>query len=166
MHCVEQGFSYGDDYINDVIYESNKNNRVIELCKRYSTIAIIARYTLQIELLFHLLSKKFPKRPIFIISGNTPDRFEVVNQVNESENCIVLIQGQCSEGYELPYIEAMVFASLSWSHVDHIQMQARILRMNKLKKNDYYYLVSKGIDERVYETIMRHEDFHERLYDK
>lgn len=166
IHCIEQGFAYGDEYTDNVIYPSNKNNRVIELCKRYNTIAIIARYTLQIQVLYHLLSKKFPNRPIYIISGQTPNRFDIVNKINESNNCIVLIQGQCSEGYEMPGVEAMVFASLSWSHVDHVQMKARILRMNALKKNDYYYLISGDIDAKVHETIMNHQDFHERLYDK
>lgn len=164
LHCIEQGFTYGDEYTVDKMYQTEKHTKLIELCRKHKTIAIVARYTLQIKLLQFLLATTFPKCPIYVISGATKDRHDIVNKINASENCIVLIQSQCSEGYEMPKVEAMVFASLSWSHVDHVQMKARILRMNALKKNYYYYLVSEGIDGQVYKTIMNHQDFHEKLY--
>lgn len=164
-HCIEQGFLYGDEYTEDKTFKDNKTERIITLCKQWKSIAIVARYTLQIDYLYTTLHKKFPNRPIFIISGSTKDRHAVVSEINTLDDCIVLIQAQCSEGYELPRVEAMVFASLSWSHVDHQQVKARILRMNALKENSYYYLLSKGIDEQVYKTIMNHQDFHERLYE-
>lgn len=165
-HCVEQGFSYGNEYEADQVFESNKTDRIVELCYTWNSIAIVARYTLQISLLEKRLKQEFPNREMFVISGSTKDRHDVVNKINNCINPIVLIQSQCSEGYELPKIDAMVFASLDWSHVNHTQMKARILRMNALKENAYYYLLSEGIDESVYKTIMNHQDFHERLYAK
>lgn len=164
QNCIEQGFLYGNEYSIDKVFESKKTARVIELCDKYKNIAIVARYTLQISMLFKKLVLEFPHRPIFVISGQTKDRHQVVNDINNAINPIVLIQSQCSEGYELPKIEAMVFASLDWSHLNHIQIKARILRMNALKENSYYYLLTEGIDESIYKTIMNHQDFHERLY--
>lgn len=160
IHCIEQGFSYGNEYLNDEIFESNKTKRVINLCKEFKTIAIVCRYTLQIELLNQSLQKEFPGRNIFVISGSTKDRHDVVNQINASIDCIVLIQSQCSEGYEMAKVQAMVFASLDWAFLNYEQMKARILRMNALKENYYYHLVSPGIDKQIYETIMQHRDFH------
>lgn len=165
VHCIEQGFEHGNEYEQAKVYQNNKTSMVINLCIQWKRIAVVCRYTMQIKMLQQILVFKFPNRKIFVISGTTKDRHTTVNEINESDDCIVLIQSQCSEGYELPKVEAMVFASLSWSHVDHIQMKARISRMNALKENSYYYLVSKGIDERVYTTIMNHQDFHEKLYE-
>jgi predicted helicase len=112
-----------------------------------------------------LLESKGKK--VFLISGEVKNRDAVVGEVERTPECIVLIQAACSVGFELPSVPIMIFASLSFSHVDHMQALGRILRINKLKKNLYQYLVVKdGVDEAVYKCIMNKQDFHIALYNK
>lgn len=164
-HCIENGLLYSDGYSKQQTFPSLKTDRLIELVAQHPKIAIVCRYTAQLEYLTEILTDKF-HRPLFRISGDVKDRAKVVTTANNSENAIVIIQAQCSEGYELPSIPVCVFASLSFSHVDHVQMKARFLRINRLKENTYYYLVTKGVDKAVYDCIMDKKDFHETLFIK
>lgn len=162
VHCIENGLLYSDGYTKDQVFKCEKNDRILKLCQETPKIAIFCRYTAQLEYLSTLLAPL--NKPIFLISGSVKDRASVVKQVESSDECIVLIQAQCSEGYELPSIGTVIFASLSFSHVDHIQAKARFLRINKLKENTYYYLVTKGVDKDVYDCIMDKRDFHDAIY--
>lgn len=161
-HCIENGILYSDGYSKDQTFASLKLERLDTLVKETPKIAIVCRYTAQIL----SLRERFALygRPIYIIDGSNPDRATTVLEANNSDECIVLIQAQCSEGYELPSISVCVFLSLSFSHVDHIQMKARFLRINRLKENTYYYLMTKGVDKAVYDCIMSKNDFHEVLF--
>ncbi len=82
------------------------------------------------------------------------------------DTCVVLINASCSEGYELPSIGLIVYASLSFSLKDYIQSQGRFLRINRLKKNVYIHLVSGEIDVAVMDAIMKKQDFHIEIYAK
>lgn len=163
-HCIENGLLYSDGYSKEQSFPSLKLDRLDVLVRETPKIAIVCRYTAQL----YSLSDRFAHldRPIFIIDGNNPDRATTVTEANNATECIVLIQAQCSEGYELPSIGVCVFLSLSFSHVDHIQMKARFLRINKLKENTYYYLISKGVDKAVYDCIQDKKDFHTALFYK
>jgi len=163
-HCIENGLLYSDGYSEQKEYPSLKLDRLDVLVKETPKIAIVCRYTAQL----HSLNARYAYlgRPIFIIDGNNPDRAQTVLDANASPDSIVLIQAQCSEGYELQSISVCVFLSLSFSHVDHVQMKARFLRINRLKENTYYYLISKGVDKSVYDCIMDKMDFHVSLFNK
>jgi hypothetical protein len=161
-HCIENGLLYSDGYSKDQSFPSLKLERLFQLASETQKLAIVCRYTAQID----SLASKFTAlgRSVYVIDGRNPDRAQTVLDANASTECIVLIQAQCSEGYELPSIAVCVFLSLSFSHVDHIQMKARFLRINKLKENTYYYLISKGVDKAVYDCIITKKDFHEALF--
>ena len=125
------------------------------------------RYNHQIEYIKQqIIDNLGTDRNIYVINGANDDRYGTVNAINADESPIVLIQATCSAGYELPYIDTAVFASLSFSHVDHIQAKGRFLRINKLKSNKYIYLVTDGVDKDVYNCIMNKEDFHVSIYNK
>lgn len=164
LHSIENGFLYGDGYVEDVTYGNNKNERIKEIIRDKDKVIIVGRYTRQLAIIKEELSRCFPDRPLFEINGSVPDRHAVITEANKVPRGIVLIQAQCSEGYELPTYDTMIFASLSFSHVDHIQMKGRILRVNALKENYYHYLVCHGVDKMVYKSIMSKKDFHENLY--
>lgn len=168
LHSIENGFLYGDGYTEDQTFPSKKTSRILELASQHKKIAIVCRYTQQIELYKSLLAEQpldtAAPRPIYIISGTTKDRAQSVKDIEASDACVVLVQAQCSEGFSLASIDTMVFASLSFSHVDHIQMLARIVNLTKTRENNYYYLISGDIDNSVYKAIMREQDFHMALY--
>lgn len=130
-------------------FKSEKLSRLLELISEHKKLVVVCRHRAEQEMI-----SKAIKKPCFLINGDVKDRHEIVKMANISEECVVLVNASCSEGYELPLIPVMVFYSLSNSHKDHIQMRGRILRANHLKKNVYIYLVVKGgVDERVYKSI-------------
>jgi len=80
---------------------------------------------------------------------------------------VVIINAQCSEGYQLPSIDTVIFASLSFSLKDYTQAIGRFLRYDAIKKNVYIHLVNIGtVDEAGYESIMKKEDFDIAIYAK
>ena len=43
-------------------------------------------------------------------------------------------------------------------------MYGRILRLNKLKKNVYIFLLTEGVSQAVYESVMKKRDFDISIY--
>ena len=131
-HQIENGTLKSDGYFKDQIFPNYKNDRIVELCQENKKIAIFCRYTLQIDLLKSILSDFFKDRSIFTITGETKNRQEIFDQINAGEDCIVILQSEICEGFELPTIRTIIYASLSWSLKSYIQSQGRFLRINKL----------------------------------
>ncbi len=161
-HEIENGFLMGDGYEENKDFECLKHDRLMELAESTPKIAIVARYNYQLDLIARVLGHL--KRPIFIINGENKHRDRDIQEIDKLDKCIVLIQAACSEGYELPSIGLMVFASLDFSYVNYKQMCGRILRINKLKKNVYLHLVSSGIDAEVHKAVMKKQDFDMSIY--
>jgi len=164
-HTIENGVRIGDEYEDDEYYDSLKNDYIVSFSEENTKFAVICRYNLQIELLKSTLESK--GKTVYIINGSVKNRDEVVQQIENTPECIAIIQASCAVGFEIPSVPIMIFASLSFSFVDHQQSIGRILRINKLKKNVYQYLVIKdGVDEAVYECIMRKQSFDIAIYSK
>lgn len=162
-HQIENGTLKSDGYSENKYMQCDKNERIYELCQANNKIAIVTRYNLHIDQLYEKLQKL--NKPIYVIRGDTQDRHNVVTSAEEDNTCIVLINSHCSEGYELPSIGMCVFASLSFSYKDYKQMIGRFLRINKLKKNVFIHLLTKGgIDEAVYASIQKKQDFDIAIY--
>jgi len=160
MHQIEQGFIYGDEYTATESFPSLKNDRILDLVKQHDKIAISCKFTHQIDLLASLLAF----RDVYIIDGRTEDRYAVEKQIKQSASCVVILQAGASEGMDLSSIDTMVFASLSFSHLDHVQTKARLENLEVLHENTYYYLLTSNIDVKVHKRIMEHKDFHESLF--
>lgn len=177
-HQVENGYlseeTLNDEY--DIVkeyrhFDSNKNNFIVnkarELLPQGQKIAIFCRYKLQITVLSTLLMTEFPSYPQFILTGDTQNKYDVIQSIEKEDACIVIIQSACSAGYELPSVNHIIFASLSFSFVDYQQALGRFLRMNKPTENFYTHLVIKGgVDEDVYKSIMKKQDFSLAIYNK
>lgn len=162
-HQIENGSLKDDGYSGDQFFDSSKFERIADLALEHPKLAVVCRYNLQIDHLAEYL--KETGKPIYIIRGDVKNRDEIVQRVERDPECVVLINAACSEGYELPSVGVIVFASLSFSYKDYVQMLGRFLRINKLKKNVYLHLVaSDGIDEAVYQSIKRKEDFYVEIY--
>lgn len=164
MHQIEQGHLYSDGYTQDQVFDCLKNKRILELCDTHDKIAIFCRYNKQIDYLNDLLTGA--GKMVYLIRGDVKDRDSVVSAVDKEEKCVVLIQSDTAEGYELPSIRTIVFASLSFSYKNLTQAIGRFLRINKMAENRYIYLVTNGVDKDVYDCLMRKEDFYIELHSK
>lgn len=154
-HQIENGI-YEGQYIKD-----NKGQVLEDLVLEFPKIIFVVKYTAQIE----KIREQFKDKKVFVLSGQSKDRDTIIKEAEKSDDCIMIIQSQVSAGYELPSFPVMVFVSMSYSLVDRIQAEGRILRANHLKKNLYITLVTKGgVDEAVLKSINNKEDFHEKIY--
>ncbi len=164
-HQVCGGTLKSDGYSENQSFRSEKMERLLQLVEENDKLIIVCRYNYEIESIRRLLETK--KLRCHTITGATKERHETVKMAEKDGSCIVLIQAQCSEGYELPSFPVMVFYSLDFSLKNYIQMCGRILRANKLKKNVYKFLVVKDtIDNDVYKCIQNKKDFDVAIYDK
>jgi superfamily II DNA or RNA helicase len=162
QHQIENGISLGDDYNPSEAYDCQKNDRILELIEEFKKVSIICRYNYQIDIIKDLIVDK----NVFVIRGDVKDRDSVVQKINESKECVVLINSACSEGYGLPTIDAVIFASLGFSFKDYKQMIGRYLRIDKLKKNLFIHLISGDVDQAVFDSIMSKQDFDIEIYSK
>jgi len=161
IHQICGGFLKGNEYENGREYKAEKMNRLLDLCDEHSKVAVVCRYNAEIA----NLSLKLTKKKVFVINGATKDRDSVVNEINNTDKCVVLIQAACSEGYNLPTIPVMIFYSYDFSLKNYIQMCGRIQRINAVQKCVYISLtVRKTIDEDVYKCIMSKQDFNIAIY--
>ena len=162
-HQIENGTLKGDEYTENKFVNAAKHEYLMELINDNKKIAVFCRYNLQIDAIKDMIKDK----KVFVIRGDVLNKDAVVQAVEEAEDCVVLINAACSEGYELPSVGVCVFASMSFSFKDYKQAQGRFLRINKLKKNVYIHLINKdSIDEAVYQSIMNKQDFDIEIYAK
>lgn len=165
IHQIENGTLKGDEFNENQIFNCDKHDRIMELITEDDKVAIFCRYNLEIEQLKEKLSKD--GRNIYIVNGSVKEKSDVFKAIEADDKCIAIINSACSEGYELPSIGTIIYTSLSWSYKDYAQSRGRFLRSNALKKNTYIHLVNKGgVDESVYDSMMRKEDFDATIFDR
>lgn len=164
QHEIENGILLGNEFRDPKVFESDKNERILELVKENKKVAIVARYNMQIDVLAKLLEEYKP----LIIRGDIKDRDKVTLEAEKAERCVVLIQADCAEGYQLPSFELCIFASQSYSYTKWEQICGRFLRMDKPSRTTFIYLLTEGdsIDQAVYDCVKRKEDFKINLYKK
>lgn len=165
IHEICGGTLKGDGYTEDKFFESNKLDRLIDLCQENEKIVVVCRYNNELAFIASKLAK-IAKRS-FVINGSVKDRHSVVQEANSSQSCVVLVQAACSEGYSLETFPVMVFYSYDFSLKNKIQMLGRVQRINNIKKNAYISLIVKGtIDEDIYKCLEKKQDFHIEIYAK
>lgn len=164
QHEIENGILLGNEFRKPQTYETDKEERIIELCKENKKVAIICRYNAQIDYYQGILEFYKP----FVIRGDVQNRDEVTRIVEEKKEAIVLIQADCAEGYQLPSFGLCIFASMSYSYTKWEQICGRFLRMDKPSRTTFLYLLTEGdsIDQAVYDSVKKKEDFKIALYEK
>ncbi len=156
---VEQGHFEGEEL------DEYKTSEVEELAVEFPKLLVFARYTHQIDRMAKKLKKAFPNKDILILDGRTKDRRELLRLAEVPSNeTIVIAQSQVSSSYELPSFRCTVFASLSYSFVDHEQALGRTQRANRISKNVYVYLLAGDVDKAVLDAVQHKRDFSELLY--
>lgn len=163
---IEQGCLKSDGYEPDAVIPCLKNDRILELVRDHDKLIIVCRYTLQIKVLKEMISTAFQSRNVYVINGETTgdQRDAIVRAADADPTAIVIANAACSEGYELPSFRLIVFASLSLSFKDYQQFLGRNLRINNLRKNLTIHLVSNGVDQAIYDSIMKKQDFSFAIY--
>jgi superfamily II DNA or RNA helicase len=164
QHEIENGVLLGNEFKSSETFESDKHDRILDLVAENPKIAIICRYNDQIKLLWTLLIAR--GYAPFVINGSIKNRDEVCLKAEAAKEAIVLIQADCSMGYQLPSFGLCVFASMSYSYVNWEQMCGRFLRMDKPSRTTFMYLVTEGesVDQGVYDAVKRKEDFKIALF--
>lgn len=167
-HQIENGFVYseqGSEHTKN--FPNAKAEWIMHYVEDKDKVAIFCRYKEQIQQYKTLLQYIYPDRNIYELHGDIKDRYSVIHNADADNRCIILIQTECSAGYELPSFSHIIFASLSFSYVSYKQGLGRFLRINRLKENTYTHLVVEGgVDEDVYNCIMQKKDFSVSLYYK
>lgn len=164
QHEIENGVLIGNEFSESQSFDCDKNARILALVEENPKIAIVCRYNLQIDALASVLKDYKP----LIIRGDVKDRDAITMQAESAEKCVVLIQADCAEGYNLPSFGVCVFASMSYSYVKWEQICGRFLRMDKPSRTTFIYLITEGdsVDRGVYDAIKRKEDFKIELFSK
>ena len=143
------------------IYPSKKIDYILERALEFPKLLIFANYIAQIyQIQKHLTDEGYK---VLVLTGMTKDRKTLIEEAENSSQCIVIAQSGISSGYELPSFPCVIFASKSWQYVHYEQGLGRVLRANKMKKNLYIHLVVNGCDGDCHEAIMNGQDFQEKL---
>lgn len=164
-HQIENGVINGNEYEKDQEFPEYKLTFIRDALRENKKVAIYVRYTLQL--------KKYKREltalgyNVLTLSGDTKDAGEIIKEANDLENVVIIIQSQCSEGYELPGFDLCIFASLSFSYKDYKQARGRFLRINKMKENKFLHLIvsgKKSTDMAIWNAIKNKQDFNIELY--
>lgn len=157
IHQIEAGYVPGEELIEreDVAIKCNKNKYVIEAVRKQPKTAIVCRYHTQINILAEELKEFKP----LILTGQTKNRDTVIKDARD-KNRPIIIQASVCEAYELPEIENVIFASMSWSYTDYKQMMGRFLRINAPTPTTFTRLIGGEIDQRVIKAINNKHDFY------
>ncbi len=165
QHQLEQACLKSDGYKEELQFPCKKDERLIELAANYEKLIIVCKYKAQIRKIINI----FAERKIFIIWGESKEGSSVIAKQAEAEdNCIVIIQNDTCDGYNLKSFDTMVFASMSYSFVNYDQIKYRMKSMDKNTPNTYIHLLTDGdsMDKAVYENINKKQDFSLELYAK
>lgn len=158
-HQIENGYVPAEILLEREIQrvECQKNAWIIDYVKKHPHTAIICRYTEQLHLIKDELEKSGLSTPI--LDGHTKARDTVISKARSASNPI-LIQAGISEGYDMPEIEHVIFASMDWSYKNYVQMLGRFLRINAPTPTVFHRLVAGPIDKKVLKAINNKETFY------
>jgi superfamily II DNA or RNA helicase len=138
------------DLVERMVDEENEENG--------TGVMVVCRYHEQIDAYReHLLKAGWDPLEV---SGRVAakQRQAAVDYVNANGG-VLLVQSSTVEGYELPNVRLMIFASLDYSYRNRVQAEGRNLRMNAIAKNAYVTLIAGDADESVWAAIQNKEDF-------
>lgn len=162
-HQIASGTLKGNEFTETEYYDADKNQQILRYAEENKKMIVFSRYNAHLDLLKDMLVAE--KIPCAVINGSVDDKESVFDTAEKSDRFVLLINAMICEGYELPSFNLMVFACLSYSYVHYVQSMYRILRSNALKKNVYKILLTKDtVDEQVYASVQRKEDFSVAIY--
>jgi hypothetical protein len=145
-----------DEHLNEQTY---KPDEIVKL--GFRKLIVVAHYTKQIDDLQDKLGKE---KPVFVLDGRTKDPHSVIKQAQEADDCYFIVQASMGVGFDGYMFPALVFTSMSHRSVDHTQMLGRLRHIEDLHPIIYYYLIGGKWDKRIYESIIKNQDFNPHIY--
>lgn len=151
-----------------LVENTHKSSRKLPYVENYikkegvDKFVVVCRYKDQMD----LFAKYFgtSEYEVFELRGSVKDKETVVEKARISKKCIVIIQSECSEGYQLPEFDTVFFASMSFQFKDYRQMQGRFLRMDNPSSTNLIHLISGKTDTDVMKAMERKEKFSFTMY--
>lgn len=122
----------------------------------YRKVIVVCHYREQME---SYIKKIGDSRLVYQLHGDTKDQGAVIAQAKSADDCIFFVQAQMGAGFDAAEFSVVVFASMSFRYVDHVQMRGRVKRINNLHENLFIYLLGGKCDRAVYSAIMKGKDF-------
>lgn len=134
--------------------QQGKAKEILEL--GYKKVIVVAYYTQQLDALAAELQKE---KPVFILDGRTKDPEATIAAAQRAEECYLLVQSSCGEGWDGWQFGAMVFASMDHSYVSNTQMHGRQRHPTHLRDIEIIYLVGGRWDQRILDAYHHAENF-------
>ncbi len=145
---------------------SEKFDRVLELALEIDKPIIVCRYNGEVErIATHITAKG---KLAYTITGQTKDKQAVLDLVHSKEKAVLIVNAACSEGWQLPSADTIIFYSYDFSLKNYIQMKGRIQRIDNIQKVKYISLIVEDtVDEDVHTAVVvRKMDFQLDIYKK
>lgn len=136
--------------------QKNKVKFIKEIAEEYRKVVVVAHFREQISELEKELSKD---RKTYVVHGGIKDQEQVIKDAQEDDECYFIVQNSISQGWDADTFSVMIFASMSYSTVHHIQSKGRIRRIHALKPVKYFYLISGRADKAIFAQIKKGKDF-------
>lgn len=130
--------------------------KIQELLNGYRKVILVCHYRSQID---DYVARIGEDRLVFVLDGRTKDQNEVIEGAKQADDCVFIIQAQMGAGFDAGEFSVVIFASMSFRYVDHVQMKGRVKRINNLHENTFIYLLAGKNDRAVYDTIQQNKDF-------
>lgn len=134
--------------------QQGKANEILEL--GYRKVIVVCYYTYQLDELARELGRD---KPVFILDGRTKDQEGTIKQAQEAEECYLLVQSACGEGWDGYMFSAMVFCSMDHTYVSNVQMHGRQRHPKYLRDIEILYLVGGRWDKKILDSYNRAENF-------
>lgn len=134
--------------------QKNKYKEIIEL--EYKKVIVVAYYHEQIKELEKELSQY---KPVYVLSGKTKDQEATIKEAQEAGECYFIVQSGCGEGWDGYMFGCMVFASMSHTYTDNLQMHERQRNMQNLRDIEIIYLLGGRWDKKILQAFKNGENF-------
>ena len=133
-----------------------KAKEIIKIGKKYRKILVVAHYREQCAQLQKELSKD---RQTFMVRGGIKDQEAIIQEAQDTDECYFVVQASLGAGFDGDSFSCIVFASMSYSVRDFVQMKFRVRRIHNLHPVKYIFLNGGRCDTRVHNTIKAGRDF-------
>lgn len=156
-------FQFDDEWSPSAAFVAEHRNeqeykpaKILDIGKGYRKVLVVAHYREQCIELERILSKD---RTTYMVMGGVKDQEKILKEANECDECYLIVQASLNAGFDLDSFSICIFASMSYSVRDWIQMKGRIRRIHNLHPVNYTYLVAGRCDEAVIENILLGKEF-------
>ncbi len=136
--------------------QRKKLPEILRIGKQYRKVLVVAYFVEQVEELGKQLQKY---RNTFVVHGGTKNQEEALQEANKADECFLVVQASLGAGFDADTFSCVVFASLSYSVRDFVQMKYRVRRIHNLHPVQYNYLLAGKWDINIYKTIQNGRDF-------